>query len=890
MPWTQPLRSREDGVLAPWPFSGRTAQLDVVRSVLRGDSGRGVVVAGPAGAGKSRLAAEAVSGLEGITVVTVTATAAAAELPFGAFAHLLPGLPPGEDVPNPLRWAAEALCPPPGRGALLLVVDDAHLLDRPSAALVHHLVLHRRARLLATVRSGEDAPDPVVALWKDDLVHRMELGPLPVAATDRLLGHVLGGQVEAATVRRLWRVTQGNLLYLRELVIAGRTTGTLTSADGPWYWSGDLSLTPRLHELIDARIGDIDDEEREALEVATLGEPLGADILTLLTSADAVERCEHRGLITTFRDGRRLQTRPAHPLYGEVIRGRMTRTRVREVFRRLAEAVEAVQPTGPRRRDDLLRVAVWRLDSGTPGPAVPLIVASRLAMATFDIALAQRLGRAALDAGGGTSAAVALAYPLFFDDRAEEAESLLRRVREEPGTDQDRSVHARTRALGLTLILGDDAGAHRALDEAAASVTDPAVRQDLLVVGSLVHLLCGRPAHADRELDRARRLGTPMSPATAADAAVVEGLRLAHSVRTTRARSVADAVLRDIERWRAEAPDAFWSLQCVRLLSYLFDGDPAAADEVAGLTNRLMREEAPWRVGVVGFGGHRGQLRLLRGQVTDAIRSCSEALTYIDGRSTGFAGLCLGVLAHASALTGDLDAARRALAAAERVSLKTFVSIDFPAVLARTWLHAAAGDPGAAVAAALAAADAAEAFGLRGYQMFALHDVVRLGEARQVAGRLARLCGDMDGALAPICAWHAIAAAAGDGTGLETVSRAFETMGMVLHAAEACAQAAAAYGTGERAGIAAASRAWSLARRCQGAWTPALAGLKPPELTGRQREIARLAATGLSNRQIADRLVLSMRTVANHLVGVYGKLGVSDRASLADLLARLDTP
>ncbi|WP_345350023.1 LuxR C-terminal-related transcriptional regulator [Actinoallomurus liliacearum] len=865
-----------------WPFVGRTAQLDAVRAILGDGSRAGVVVAGPAGAGKSRLAAEAVSGLTGRTVVAVRGTTAAADLPFGAIAHLLPERFPTEGGANPLRRAAEAVCPP-GGGALLLTVDDAHLLDAASAALVHQMVLHRRARLLATVRSGEPAPDPIVALWKDGLVRRLELEPFPVEETGRLLTRVLGGRVETATVRRLWRVTQGNLLYLREMVIAGRTSGALDEIGGQWRWDGDLSLTSRLRDLVEARIGDLDEDERRTLEFVTFGEPLGADILVRLTGATAVERCEARQLITGFRDGRRLQVRPAHPLYGEVVRARAAPERTRELLARLADAVEA---TGPRRREDALRVIVWRLDSGTARRPRPLITACRLAMSVFDITLAQRLGRAAVAAGGGPAAAVPLAYALFFDDRPEEAEQVLRQVMGAPAADHDRSGYAWTRTLGLTWSVGD-ADAHRVVEEAASTVTDPEVRQDLMIASAFVHFFAGRPLDSDRQLAAARRLGAVVNPASAAEAAVVEGLRLAHGGHSVRARALADAALREVTRWRDDAPDAYWSLQCVRLLSSLFEGDLTAAEEVTGLTRRLMREEAPWRLGMAGFDGHRAQIRLLLGRPADAVRFSRDGISQLGGYKAGFAGLCFGELAHASALLGDLATAEGALTAAADRSLKTFVPIDFPAVLARAWVHAAAGDLDTAVTAALAAAGDAETHGLRCYRMFALHDAVRLGAAPLVAAELADLCASVDGPLATLCARHASAAVAGDGPELDAVSRAFERMGMLLHAAEATAQAAAAYAPGDRAGAFATSRAWALAGRCQGARSPALRGLTPPRLTARQREIAGLAAAGLSNREIADRLVLSPRTVANHLVGVYGRLGVGDRAALADLLPHI---
>jgi DNA-binding NarL/FixJ family response regulator len=129
-----------------------------------------------------------------------------------------------------------------------------------------------------------------------------------------------------------------------------------------------------------------------------------------------------------------------------------------------------------------------------------------------------------------------------------------------------------------------------------------------------------------------------------------------------------------------------------------------------------------------------------------------------------------------------------------------------------------------------------------------------------------------------------------DGAALQAAGREFELLGLTLYAAEAQAQAARAYRrAGEhRQARAAATIGWTLGRRCEGARTPALAELTAPELTLRQLEIARLAAAGLSNRAIAERLTVSIRTVANHLCGAYERLGVNDRAGLARLLAGLE--
>jgi DNA-binding CsgD family transcriptional regulator len=71
--------------------------------------------------------------------------------------------------------------------------------------------------------------------------------------------------------------------------------------------------------------------------------------------------------------------------------------------------------------------------------------------------------------------------------------------------------------------------------------------------------------------------------------------------------------------------------------------------------------------------------------------------------------------------------------------------------------------------------------------------------------------------------------------------------------------------------------------RATGAGVPASAD-RLAELTAQQQQIARLAANGLSNREIGERLFLSPRTVGSHLYNVYPKLGISSRHQLRDLL------
>ena len=151
--------------------------------------------------------------------------------------------------------------------------------------------------------------------------------------------------------------------------------------------------------------------------------------------------------------------------------------------------------------------------------------------------------------------------------------------------------------------------------------------------------------------------------------------------------------------------------------------------------------------------------------------------------------------------------------------------------------------------------------------------MTRLGELVRVVG----------GARAGVAAQHAAALAAGDGDGLMAVS-ACEEIGDAVAAVDTAAQASVAFRQANRRGSAlgATNRARALAGRCGDIHTPALSdAAAPAEFTGRMREVVMLAGSGLSNREIAERLQLSVRTVEGHLYRAAGRVGARDRNELA---------
>ncbi|MFB7509235.1 LuxR family transcriptional regulator AbsR2 [Streptomyces broussonetiae] len=334
----------------PWPFTGRDEELELVRGAWA--AGRhGIVVTGPAGHGKTRLIAEAVRGTDH---ARVTGTPEARDLPFAAFAHLLP------DGVSPQR-AVQILS-----GVRLLVVDDAHLLDEASAALVHQLAVHGRTRLVVAAVDGVPAPGAVSRLWTGELLPRLALAPLPFEDVAQLL---TATGLETLTVRRLYAVCRGDLRLLRDLVTTLCVDGRLTpvAGTGERAWRGALPLTPAVRGRLAPVLERSAVAERETLERLAFAEPLPLPLDDL--DLDVLERLETDGLIHVDDQGGAVAL--ADPLHGPALRAGAGRLRAR----RLTRAPRDVGPDLESEQRALVG-AIERLDvRAVPTPVGEWVVA-----------------------------------------------------------------------------------------------------------------------------------------------------------------------------------------------------------------------------------------------------------------------------------------------------------------------------------------------------------------------------------------------------------------------------------------------------------------------------------------------------------------------------------
>jgi hypothetical protein len=272
-----------------WPLVGRDRQLT---EIIAGAGQTGVVLVGAAGVGKTRLAREAVAQLasSGHTTEWVPATRSTAVIPFGAVSHLLPrhSQSTSDSRLSVLHTVAGHFARMhQGQAIPVVAVDDEHLLDEASAAVLHHLAARELASLIVTVRAGEPCPDAVGALWKDGLASRIGLAELSADAVNELLDHAFGERLAPVSRRQLHRVSAGNPLLLREVLLAGLDTGKLRHLHGVWRWTGEIRATTRLAEVVATRLGTLDDTVYAALEVIAGGEPVPVSLLEQLTGSAA---------------------------------------------------------------------------------------------------------------------------------------------------------------------------------------------------------------------------------------------------------------------------------------------------------------------------------------------------------------------------------------------------------------------------------------------------------------------------------------------------------------------------------------------------------------------------------------------------------------------------
>jgi DNA-binding CsgD family transcriptional regulator/tetratricopeptide (TPR) repeat protein len=804
-------------------------------------------------------------------------TMSARKLPLGAFAPWAGSA--STDRLQLVRGVINSVTAAPSGTTVVLGVDDVHLLDELSTFVLHQIVQREAAKVVLTVREGERVPTEIYEVWRGGQFDRLDLQPLSAGETAELLAATLGGPVDPDAATRLWKLTRGNALYLRNIVEQELSDGRIQQQNGYWHWAGEPIMPKGLVELIESRFGALSPPVGEVIDTLAVGEPLEMATLRRIADADAIEEAHVRGLITVDEVDDGLEVRLAHPLYGEVRRSRSPETRLRRL--RGQVAAELASAPGSDDMRSVVRRATLSLDSDLTADTDLLLTAASGAVWLGDLRLADRFAKTAIRAGAPARAYFLRAHALSWLFAGQEADAVLAELPAEDLTDDDRGRLAYLRASNMLWALGDSTRAKEIIDEAARS-TPPQARMWIDAFLTAYWFATDQPQQA---LQMSKSLVLEELPAVAgAESAWALAVMYADAGQTAKAVGVANTGYAVASRF-FDSPHMRFNIGDAHVSALLMAGQVTDGVEVA----QRVREQGADMPGAAQLLGTAIAGRAaLGGGLLDAacalLGTAAPALS-ASGHAVGWGYRYHVPYATALAMRGATDEAAEVLATLAEIQ-RPFRSLDYELSLARAWLAAGQGAVTEAITMLLSAAETAAAKEQFAAEVVCLQTAVQFGDY-SAAARLEELESLVEGPRAKLAARFATALSNSDAPELTAISEEFEKLGDLVAAVDAAAHACTTYRHSDLRGSAlgCSTRAEALAQRCAGVSTPALREVSEPlPLTGREREIVRLLGSGLSTRDVADRLCLSARTVEGHVYKAMTKTGVSSRDELLRLL------
>jgi class 3 adenylate cyclase/DNA-binding CsgD family transcriptional regulator len=838
------------------------------------------------------------------------------------------GLPPPAPVQDPdlerallFEAVARLLERLSSDAPVLLFVDDLHWADSPSLTLLGYLVptvAASRIALVGTYRpegmlENKGLRQFVTNARRSGTVSECTLRGLDPDGVAELAAGLLGDAAPASVLDLSTRAA-GTPLFVEALIRGLLDAGALVRGDGGWALAGDRPMTlPRtVHDLIIDRLDLLDPAERSTVELIAHGaQGLPHDLLERAGGLDSndvltvIRRLVEAGLVVQDDDGPEVMYRLAHPLIQEVAAAELPAVAGRRLHARLAETVEELRPK------DLDRLAYhyWRAGSEADRDR---------ALEVLLEAGERARGLAAHDEAARHFGA---ALPLIRDgQRPELLAQVLERLGEswEPVGETGAAMEVWEEAVRELERPGDRHGVarlRRRLAIAAQATGDIAGVRQHLTAG--IDALEGLPMSDELfQLHAARLLlDPPFDDPIRTRKATDELAQLAERVGTPRARieslisgvlvryiggssaidrSSAKANAKEALRIAEEAGEWLLVRRAHRDLAWLavYDCDHAAMRLHAQAQIDLDR-----RLGDIAHEPaallQLGYAALLAGDFEENLRVCEEAVAgarrYDQPRALG---MCLGQMAITRSYRGEFDAAEEHLAEAAQVFPQLWTDprgryvVGWPqAVFALergdlAAVHEAAA--GIAIPAARILVGAAQVLAGDLEGASATHAFLMAGEepgscpaalADRLQGLIENARGEADAARRHLEESVAV---------LDALNLPFEAAISRLHAGtvDSVRQALATF---EALGAARYADKARRTLRSLGVRIPSpRTGRRADQpLSRREMEVATLVAEGLTNAEIAERLVVSVRTIESHLDHVYARLGISSRAALA---------
>lgn len=864
---------------------------DLVEDILGSLTGQGspggscgAVVVGAPGVGKTFLARKALERLDdGYLVVQVKGSSISASTPYGALRPLLTDLEEG-CAEHPLRVVAglARLLRDRAKGRnIVLFVDNAEGLDELAALVINRLTVHGTVRLLAT---GEDllaAPGDLVSLWKDRLIGRTDVGAYSLAEAVQWLRSFCAAEVSTAAAAAFWNASRGNPrvfeLILRDQIDAG----TFIEDDGVWVLTNSTFVYgANSRDAVRAWVNPESEAERQVLELLALSGGMPLNTLLRLCSAEALDSLIGRGRLDVA-SGRRPLVRLSNPLAERAIRQRVPSGRSRELCRLAA----VTQRAADRSAAEALEMARWALDCGEALSAQEARDAARLANFAGQPQQALRFVELLTPPERGTALAlqarayaalgeVAKAEQLLSPDALDAmdlplgcwVETMLVRcsvLAARPG----RGPEARAALDRVEVRLN---GPEAASSQGAAGIA--ALREDLALATAELDLGEGRYRQATDALSR-------LYPACTTRGKTVHAATLLWQAWTIGGRHAdARALVLDVQmRFTAEELAAVSARSTDQALICVLLG--AAPDP------QLRRGPEAERFGdgiaVVAVALTElaeGALDAYCGRAERALQRLLPAHSQLGQLDTsGAQALASAAIAYCYALLRENDKALQYLRSVEldgrcpsqlSLSVRSFFQVLASAELA---------SKEKAGVRLLGLAEEERRRGAKLPELVFLCAAVRHG-CRGAAARLVAASAAVQGQFADASRLFGTGILEQDSAVLLEAAEAAAGMGDDLFARDAAREAQrVADAAGDRAAARAARRRISSSVQKLGVMPTEEDG---PTLTAREHEVAQRAAAGESNKAIAAKMFISVRTVEGHLYQIYGKLQVTNRADL----------
>ena len=847
------------------PLAGRIKERAELRRLLNEEPDAVVVVRGPGGVGKSRLVEETTASLS-VPVHWVGASEAAEPIPLGAFAPWI-----DSDITDALDRLIALTESLSGAEQQVVVIDDANHLDAQSLFVLERLMVTAGVAVVMTLRRESAVPPALIEIVNRRGATILDLDPLSRTETDELARIMLGAPMREDFSHKLWSITEGNPLFVISIIDDVRRNGLIVLEDESWT-AENLRPPRTLAEAVRGRIRRASEDIVDIIDLLALAEPLPLELLRRLTTSAALEVAEAHQFIVVTPDGDTHPTRLAHPLFGEVSREIAGAARLRNLRSRLASELNSLPATTHRLRI-MKAMLVSDAADGAPDRGAILVDGAQAALSIMDLPLALDISGRALNSPAQVDAYTTYGYALSLVGQGAAAERALIQGfaalgPHTTGTKADTIIMIR--AANLLWTLGDDTAAKALVEHAGASV---AIRD---TVRGLCAAFAGDtgaalPVLNSVDRDRLPDIGQVLHSWAVVLAATERGeVSAAHTASASGYHIAASFESAAHQRTPLAYFDTYSSIlagNCHLLDDYretLAQSLATAPDFTAG-----------W------LGGIKGMIEAGSGDARAAILDLRNAVTTLDAVGAGTFMWYQFVVeqGYAAALSGDVATLQSCLERLQQHPHPAFGFLDPRIVSLRAWGAALGGEISTAVALTHDAADLACARGQSGHEVYALQTALRFGDSTQ-HDRIVRLSKKYPALpRAAAAAEHSGALAARDAAGLLCAADVYHAIGLHDSAVDTLAQAAGLFGTQGRAG----SRLTALERMNatavpRGLYPPAsVAAASADRLTERQREIVSMVRRGLTNREIAQRMNVSVRTIEGHLYRASQRTGTHFR-------------